>query len=463
MDNLSIVILAAGLGTRMKSRKAKVLHEAGGAPLVEHVVEAALEVASPERAVVVVGLQAAKVEAALAGRGLRFVEQTEQLGTAHAINAARPIIEPLGGDVIALYGDCPLLSADTLRRLVEIQRGGDSAATVMTTLLDDPSGYGRILRAPDGTVEGIVEHKAATPGQLAIREINSGTYCFRGELLWKHLGEIGTDNPAKEYYLTDIVEIFRRAGRSVKALMAEDPFELLGINTRVELAQVDRVLRLRKARELMLSGVTIENPDTVAIDRHVRVGMDTVIEPAARLLGRTTIGQGCRIGAGAIIRDSELEDGVTVFPYSYIDSCRLERGAQAGPFARLRMNACVAAEAHVGNFVELKNTQLGSGSKAMHLAYLGDSVIGENANVGAGTITCNYDGTKKHRTIIGDGAFIGSNATLVAPVEIGAGSYVAAGSVVTEPVPPDALALGRARQVVKENWARKRRDAQASK
>ncbi|MGE5648140.1 MAG: bifunctional UDP-N-acetylglucosamine diphosphorylase/glucosamine-1-phosphate N-acetyltransferase GlmU [Acidobacteriota bacterium] len=456
MDNLTVVILAAGLGTRMKSKKAKVLHEAGGMPLVEHVVAAASELAPPGRIFVVVGHQAERVEAALAARGVGFVLQAQQAGTGHALRECRNRIAPLGGDVMVLYGDCPLLSPATLRRLVEVQRGENTAAAVITTVLDDPTGYGRILRGPDGAVRAIVEQKAGTPEELAVREINSGIYCFRGDLLWKYLAEI-TPNPASgEVYLTDMVELLRKAGYATVPLLLEDPTEVLGINSRADLAVVDAVFRRRKTMQLMLSGVTIEKPETVTIDSGVQIGIDTVVEPFARILGKTTIGEDCRIGACSIVRDSELGDEVEVRPFSMIDASRIERGVVAGPYARLRMNAVVKAGAQVGNFVEVKNSQVGPGAKAMHLAYLGDSTVGAKVNIGAGTITCNYDGVRKNHTEIGEGAFVGSNSTLVAPVEIGANAYVGAGSVVTEPVPAESLALGRARQTVKEGWVRKR-------
>ena len=461
MDDISIVVLAAGLGTRMKSRKAKVLHQAGGLTLIEHVVAASAAVAPPERIAVVVGHQAEQVEAALGGRGVRFVMQREQLGTGHAVTVCRELLEPLGGDVVVLLGDCPLLSASTIERLISAQRASNAAATVITTVLEDPSGYGRIVHARDGSVAAIVEHKAATPAERAIHEINSGMFCFRGALLWRHLEEIGTNNPAGEYYLTDIVEIFRGRGYTVAPLLIEDPGELLGINTRADLAEVDSILRARKVRQVMLDGVTVEKPETVTIDAGVQIGCDTVIEPFARILGRSAIGEDCRIGACSIVRDSELADGVEVLPFTFIDASRIESGAHVGPFARLRMNARVKGGARVGNFVEMKNSELGEGAKSQHLAYLGDATIGDRANIGAGTITCNYDGVHKHPTTIGPGAFIGSNSTLVAPVEIGEGGYVAAGSVITDRVPADALAVGRARQVNKEGWARKRREIQA--
>jgi bifunctional UDP-N-acetylglucosamine pyrophosphorylase/glucosamine-1-phosphate N-acetyltransferase len=456
---LTIVILAAGLGTRMKSAKAKVLHRAGGQTLIEHVVDTALQLTRPGRVWVVVGHQADEVRQTLGTRGVGFIEQHEQKGTGHALMVGREALESAGGRLMVLYGDCPLISAATLRWLVLAQEQSGAAGVVITTLLDDPYGYGRVLQDDSGGVLAIVEQKAGTPEQLLIREINSGIYCFQAADLWSHIDRIRPDNPAKEYYLTDIVEILNRGSRRVLAMRIDDSSEVLGINNRIELAKVDAMFRARKVEELMLAGVTIEKPETVSIDGGVRIGTDTVIEPFTRILGSTTIGEQCKIGACSIIEDAALGDHVQVGPFTYIAASRLEDGAQVGPYARLRPGVHVEPGAHIGNFVELKNTRLGAGSKAMHLAYLGDSDIGQKVNVGAGTITCNYDGAKKHRTTIDDGAFVGSNSTLVAPVEIGAGAYLAAGSVITKTVPPDALGLGRARQENKEGWARKRRKA----
>jgi bifunctional UDP-N-acetylglucosamine pyrophosphorylase/glucosamine-1-phosphate N-acetyltransferase len=455
---VTVLILAAGLGTRMKSKKAKVLHRAGGMALIEHATDAALKLAPPERVFIVVGHQADEVMAAVGDRGVRFVQQAEPKGTGHAVMAAREALERAGGLLLVLYGDAPLLTAETLLRLVTRQQQGDVAATVLTAMLDDPAGYGRILRDEHGRVRAIVEQKAATPAQLAVREINSGTYCFDSGLLWKHIGAIKAENPAKEYYLTDIVGILHGKGHAIAPLLREDPQELLGINTRAELAAVDRIFRDRTVQRLMLEGVTIEKPETVTIDSSVSIGMDTVIEPFAQVLGRSTIGEDCVIGACSIIRGSQLGDGVVVEPFTLVLDSAFESGARVGPFARVRMDSHVGREARVGNFVELKKARLGAGAKSLHLAYLGDTEIGEEANVGAGTITCNYDGLRKYRTKIGRGVFVGSNATLVAPVVIGDGSYIGAGSVVTENVPEDALALGRARQVNKPEWAKKRRE-----
>ncbi|HLH40207.1 MAG TPA: bifunctional UDP-N-acetylglucosamine diphosphorylase/glucosamine-1-phosphate N-acetyltransferase GlmU [Bryobacteraceae bacterium] len=455
---MNVAILAAGLGTRMRSRRAKVLHRAGGLALVEHVIEAARAVAPPDRMVVVTGHQAEQVEEQLAPLGVRFARQQQQRGTGDALACCRDLLEREAGDLLmVLYGDTPLLSAATLLRLRDEQAKSDAAATLITTTLDDPSGYGRVLVDAGGNATMIVEDKACTPEQKRIRVINSGIYCFRSDLLWRYLSEIQPNPVSGEFYLTDMAAILTARGYRVRIMHLDDPRELLGINTRVELAEADRILRARKAEELMLSGVTIERPETVSIDARVRAGMDTVIEPFVRLLGDTEIGEDCRIGAGAILESSRLAAGAVVKPYTIISESTVESRAEIGPFARLRMSAHVGPEARIGNFVEVKKSRLGAGAKSQHLAYLGDARIGKGVNVGAGTITCNYDGEKKHETEIGDGAFIGSNSTLVAPVKIGAASYIGAGSVITDAVPGEALALGRGRQVVKEGWVAKKR------
>ena len=451
------MILAAGLGTRMRSKRAKVLHRAGGRAMVEHVVAAARALTAADRIAVVTGHQAEEVEALLSPLGVGFVRQTEPRGTGHAVACCRERMASSEGLLMVLYGDTPLLSAATLVRLREAQVESNPAATLITTTLADPQGYGRVIVDDYGNVEAIVEQKDCTEEQNAVRVINSGLYCFRADLLWRHLDEVQPNPATGEWYLTDMARILTRHGHAVRALHIEDPGELLGINTRVELAEADRILRLRKARDLMLAGVTIERPELVTIDPEVQCGRDTVIEPLARLLGRTRIGEDCRIGAGAILESAVLADRVTIAPYTLVADSRIDAGSSVGPFARLRMGAHVGAEARVGNFVELKKAHLGAGAKSQHLAYLGDAHIGAGANIGAGTITCNYDGEKKHETRIGKGAFIGSNSTLVAPVEVGEDSYVGAGSVITEAVPADSLALGRARQVNKPGWKRKRK------
>jgi len=442
----------------MLSRQAKVLHRAGGQTLLDHAIDNALAIAGPERIFIVVGYRAEEVRRSAEKRGVRFVTQAEQRGTGHALLCARSELQNLGGLLVVFYGDCPLIPAAALRELVDRERNSEAAATMVTTTLADPAGYGRIIRDQAGNVQAIVEQKAATPAQLAVREVNPGIYCFRADPFWKHVGGIQPNNAANEYYLTDIVEILIRAGYSVQPMPVAEWADLLGINNRVELAAADRILRERKTRELMLGGVTIEKPETVMVDKRVRVGMDTVIGPFVQLLGDTAIGEDCRIGACSIVADSELGDEVEVGAYTIVGTSKLEKGAHVGPYSRLRMENHLGEGAHVGNFVELKKTAVGAGAKAMHLAYLGDSTIGAGANIGAGTITCNYDGAHKHQTKIGKGAFVGSNSTLVAPVEIGDGAYLAAGSVITHKVPGDALALGRSRQVTKEGWAARLRE-----
>ncbi|MGA2145288.1 MAG: bifunctional UDP-N-acetylglucosamine diphosphorylase/glucosamine-1-phosphate N-acetyltransferase GlmU [Bryobacteraceae bacterium] len=454
---VTVVILAAGLGTRMKSRRAKVLHTAGGRTLIEHVVSTALELAPPERIFVVVGYQADAVRAAVRTPGIGFIEQSEQKGTGHALMVGRGALSKLAGYLVVVYGDGPLLRAATLRSLIGAAAASDGAGVLLTAQMEDPTGYGRVMRGGSNRVAAIVEQKAATPEQLAVRHANMGIYCYRADVFWRHVDEIRPDNPAGEYYLTDMVEILNRAGHSVVAMEIADPRECLGINNRVELAEVDRLLRERTARHWMLEGVTIEKPETVAIDAGARIGMDTVVGPFAQILGDTEIGENCRIGAGAILRDSVLADGAAIGAYTVIESSRIGAGASVGPFARLRMGNEVGPGAHIGNFVELKKTSFGAGAKAGHLAYLGDAHIGDETNIGAGTITCNFDGRRKHATTIGKGSFVGSNSTLVAPLEVGEGAYLGAGSVITETVPADALALGRARQVVKPGWAARRK------
>jgi len=454
---VTIVILAAGLGTRMKSRKAKVLHRAGGKTLIEHVVETALKLTSADRIAVVVGHHAEEVRKAVQHPGIRFVEQKEQKGTGHAVMVCREALGAQSGYLMILYGDSPLLLPETLQRLIDKQSAGEAAGTLLSAIMQDPTGYGRVVRDSSDHLAEIVEQKAANPQQLAIREANMGIYCYRADLFWKYVDQIRPDNPAHEYYLTDMVAILDGAGFYVEVMQIANADEALGINDRVDLAHVDRILRYRKTHELMIGGVTIEKPETVSIDGDVRIGMDSVVEPFTRILGRTSIGENCRIGAGAIVHDSEIADDVEIFPYTIVNRSKLERGVQLGPFARLRFDNHVAEGAHIGNFVELKKTQMGAGSKANHLTYLGDAKIGAKTNIGAGTITCNYDGFNKHQTAIGAGAFVGSNSSLIAPVEIGDGAIVGAGSVITDPVPADSLAISRPPQVVKPEWARKLR------
>ncbi len=455
-ENIRVVILAAGLGTRMRSKMAKVLHEAGGDTLLNHVIRAALHVAPAENIVAVIGHQAEQVRESVKVQGIRFAEQKEQKGTGHAVLCAREAVGTEDGKLLVLNGDGPLLRPGTLQALLQTSSRSEGGG-IVTTEIADPTGYGRIVRDAEGTVAVIVEQKVATPEQLQIREVNPGVYCFNASLFWQYIEQITPDNPANEYYLTDMIEIMRKHGYAISPLLVKDETELLGINTRVELAVADKILRGRKIHELMLSGVTVRSPETVTVDVDVEVGQDSLIESNVQLRGRTKAGANCRIGTGSILRDCELADDVTILPYVVADFAKVGRGASIGPFSRLRLSAEADEDTHIGNFVELKKTKLGKGSKASHLAYLGDAVIGPGANIGAGTITCNYDGVHKHQTTIGEGAFIGSNSTLVAPLTVSDGSYVAAGSTITKNVEADALAIGRAYQVDKPGWAKKRR------
>ncbi len=461
-ENVTVIVLAAGLGTRMRSNKAKVLHEAGGDTLLNNVLRAASRIAPPERIIAVVGHQAVQVRESVKLSSVRFAEQLEQKGTGHAVLCARQAVTTEEGRLIILNGDGPLVRPETLEALL-IRSFQAPGGSIVTTELQDPTGYGRIVRDDQGMVSSIIEQKSATPAQMEIREVNPGLYCFDAAHFWAHVGEIRPENAAKEYYLTDIVEILTRHGFPVIPSVVRDETELLGINTRAELSLADRILRLRKAKDLMLSGVTMEFPETILIDADVTVGTDSYIEPNVQLRGTTRVGANCRIGSGSILRDCEIADNATILPYVVADNSKIQSGAHVGPFSRLRMRAEAGPESHIGNFVELKNANLGRGSKAGHLAYLGDALIGSKVNVGAGTITCNYDGEKKHRTLISDGAFIGSNSTLVAPLEVAEGAYVGAGSTITKNVESDALALGRAHQVEKSGWAKRRRNLQSLK
>lgn len=461
MDQVHVVILAAGLGTRMKSKKAKVLHEAGGLTIVEHVIRAATHLAPPENITLVVGHQAERVQAAMQHYGVRFALQSEQKGTGHALLCAGAEGKQ-HGHTIVLYGDTPLLTIRTLDNLLNQQRTSDAAGTVITTVVDDPTGYGRIVLGADESVRAIVEQKAASPEQLQIREINSGIYCFKSSELWPELERLQPNPASGEVYLTDLVEAFGKRGLRTARYLLADSSELLGINNRVELAQADRILRARKCEQLMLAGVTIESPETVVIDPDVEVGQDTVIGPYVHLLGKTRVGAECHVAGSAVLKNALLHDHVVVNAFSHVDSCELRKGAHIGPFARLRNHSVLDEDAHVGNFVELKNARLAEGVKAGHLTYLGDCTVGARTNVGAGTITCNYDGFAKHQTTIGANVFVGSNSTLVAPVTLGDGAITAAGSVITQEVPADALAFGRAKQENKEGRAKERRERMAA-
>jgi bifunctional UDP-N-acetylglucosamine pyrophosphorylase / glucosamine-1-phosphate N-acetyltransferase len=456
-SSVTVIILAAGLGTRMKSAKAKVLHEASGDTLLNHVLRAALDVARAEEIVVVVGHQADLVKRSVTVKGIRFVEQMEQKGTGDAVLCCRDLVSGREGALLILNGDGPLLKPSTLARLIALHDSKGEGGCIISTQLADPTGYGRIIRDASGHVTAVVEQKSATSSELEISEINTGVYLFDSPLFWRHIAELKPNNATGEYYLTDMVELLTRHGHAVSPLLVEDKTELLGINTRAELAIADGILRSRKNLELMLSGVTIENPDSVLIDAHVEVGADSIIEAGVQLRGNTKIGQDCRIGTGSVLRDCDIDAGVHILPYVVAQDTQIGPNAWVGPFARLRQQSVLGEGVHVGNFVELKKTTMGAQAKANHLTYLGDSTIGGGTNIGAGTITCNYDGLHKHPTEIGSGVFVGSNSTLVAPLRIGHAAYIAAGSVITDDVEEEALAIGRERQVTKSGWVRKRR------
>jgi bifunctional UDP-N-acetylglucosamine pyrophosphorylase / glucosamine-1-phosphate N-acetyltransferase len=460
-NDLTIVVLAAGKGTRLKSSLAKVLHRAGGRTLVEHVLRAC----SPLRAkktVVVVGHQAEQVTSVVEPLEAETVLQHPQHGTGHAIQVAR---RALGKSklVVVLPGDAPLVRAETLRALVAAHRAGNAAATLLTAVVSDPSGYGRVVRKSETHVGAIVEESQLTDDQREINEINSSIYCFTLEKLWPALTQVKPNNKHREVYLTDAIAILASKGETVLAQVAQDSREVLGCNTRIDLAEVDRILREWKRNALMGGGVTIQLPETVLVDPEVTAGEDTVIEPAVQLLGKTKLGARCVVRTGSVLSDAIVGDDVIIEPHSVVMQSRLDDRVTIGPFARLRQGNHLKAGAHIGNFVELKKTVVGEGTKAGHLTYLGDARIGAKSNIGAGTITCNYDGFSKYPTTIGNRVFIGSDSALVAPVRLGDGAYVAAGSTITENVPADGLGIARGRQVNKAGWAsKKRRELAAS-
>ncbi|HEY1939000.1 MAG TPA: bifunctional UDP-N-acetylglucosamine diphosphorylase/glucosamine-1-phosphate N-acetyltransferase GlmU [Candidatus Angelobacter sp.] len=458
--SFAIVIMAAGKGTRLKSKRAKVLHEIAGGPLLAHVIKAAQQTVPSEDIHVIIGHQAESVRAAVGSMGVKFISQADQRGTGHAIMCAR---EQVSGyqNILVLSGDVPLIRPETIARLRDFHLGKKAAMTILTAEPLDPFGYGRVIRAGSGSdrVKAIVEQKALTKAQQKEQEINSGIYAFASKPLFANIDRLKTDNAHNEFYLTDMAALLVKNKATVLALKASDPVEVLGANTLAELASLDATLRMRKCIELMASGVSIYRPETCTIDPEVEIGADTILEPFVQVLGRTRIGSDCRIRSFSIISDSQISDNVLVRPGCIIDQSSVAAGAQLGPYSHLRPGSDIGESAHVGNFVETKKTKLGRGSKANHLTYLGDSEIGAGVNVGAGTITCNYDGVNKHVTVIEDGAFVGSDATLVAPVRIGKNAYVAAGSTITEPVPDGALALGRSRQITKEGWAEEKRQA----
>jgi bifunctional UDP-N-acetylglucosamine pyrophosphorylase / glucosamine-1-phosphate N-acetyltransferase len=454
-NELAIVILAAGKGTRLKSSFAKVLHRAGGRTLIEQVVRACQPMKARET-VVVVGHQAEQVAAVATPLGAITVLQQPQNGTGHAMHVAR---RALGRAkfAIVLPGDAPLVRTETLKALVATHHQGNAAATILTAVLADPSGYGRILRKSETMVSAIVEESQLSDEQREINEINSAIYCFTLEKLWPALGQVKPNNKHRELYLTDAIGVMNAKGETVLARVAADSREVLGCNTRADLAEVDRVFREWKRNALMDAGVTIQLPETVLIDPDVAVGEDSVIEPSVQLLGKTKIGARCTIRTGSVLSDAILGEDVMVEPHCMVTESRLDDRVIIGPFARLRPHNHLKEGARIGNFVELKKSTIGEGTKAMHLSYLGDTKIGKKSNIGAGTITCNYDGFHKYPTTIGNRVFIGSDSALVAPVRVGDGAYIAAGSTITDNVPSEGLGIARGRQVNKPGWAAKKR------
>ena len=458
---LAVVIMAAGKGTRLKSKHPKVLHEAGGKPLLAHVIAAARNIVPASDIYVIVGHESVRVQEAVSSTGVNFVLQAEQRGTGHAVMMARDAIKSYD-QVIVLSGDAPMIRTETLERLRDFHNDKKAAMTILTAVLSDPAGYGRVIRksAASADVQAIVEDKATTAKQKKVREINSGIYTFSVKPLLQHLDKIRTNNAHGEFYLPDMASILGKAKQRVVAIDAGNYHEVLGANTRAELAEIDQNMRMAKCEELMAAGATIFYPQSCVIDAEVEIGTDTVIEPYVQLLGKTTVGSDCRIRSYSVIRDSTVGDGVTILPGCVMDESTVREGATLGPYSRLRPGSEICEGARVGNFVETKKTRLGKGSKANHLTYLGDAEIGEGVNIGAGTILCNYDGVHKYKTTIEDGVFVGSDSTLVAPVKIGKGAYIGAASCITDDVPADALALGRARQTVKEGWAKEKRQSQ---
>jgi bifunctional UDP-N-acetylglucosamine pyrophosphorylase / glucosamine-1-phosphate N-acetyltransferase len=454
-----VVILAAGKGTRMNSALPKVLHRIAGLPLIEHVLAGAA-VLNPRSTTVVIGHQADALRSALSGRNITFVAQEPQLGTAHALLQAEGALRHATGTLVLLSGDVPLLTTCTLNALVERHTERRAAATVVTSVVDDPKGYGRIVRVGE-QIARIVEEKDATASERQIREINSGIYAFALDGLFDAVRSIAAENAQREYYLPDLVSIYRQRGLIVETVTVSNN-EIRGVNSRAELASVGRIVREQKAAELMAAGVTIEDPATAYIDRGVTIGTDTVIRPGVSLEGTTRIGSSCEIHSGVRIVDSEIGDGVVILNHCLIVNSRVANTASIGPFAHLRNGADVRDGAHIGNFVELKKTVFGAGSKAGHLAYLGDATIGEKVNIGAGTITCNYDGVNKNHTTIEDGAFIGSDSQLIAPVTVGKGAYVGSGTTIRESVPAGALAVSAGKQRNIENWVADRKKKQQS-
>ncbi len=449
-ENLEVVILAAGLGTRMKSSTIKILHRAAGRPIIDYVLDLASDLSS-RPPVMIVGYQRDQVQKTVGDRA-RFAVQEEQKGTGHAVLMAAEQVDPKNR-VMILSGDVPLTRIETLRSLLDEHERAGNALTLLTMKPDDPAKYGRIVRDAKGAVNRIVEWKDASDTEKTIDEVNAGIYVFNGEHLFENLRNLKPENAQKEYYLTDLLQVIRDAGHRVGAVVAEDPTEALGVNSRAELALVENEIQQRVVARLMSEGVTFRNPSTVVIDSTVTIGPDTVVYPFVTLEGTTRIGEGCVIDPGVHLNNVTVGDDVHLKTGTVAEDAIIEDEATVGPYAHLRPGTKLGRHVKVGNFVETKKATFGEGAKASHLSYIGDAEVGADVNIGAGTITCNYDGVRKHKTIIEDGAFIGSDSQLVAPVRVGRGAYVGAGSTITKDVPPDSLALSRAQQRVIEGWA----------
>jgi bifunctional UDP-N-acetylglucosamine pyrophosphorylase/glucosamine-1-phosphate N-acetyltransferase len=455
LEEIATIILAAGKGTRMKSDLVKVLHPLLGVPMLSYTIDLSLNGIKAPKTIVVVGYQADQIKERFNDPQLQFALQKEQMGTGHAVLQAIPFLQGFTGIVLILCGDVPLVKVVTIHTFLNAFREKGAALSILTAVVEHPFGYGRIIRDSEGWLEKIVEEKDATEEERLIREINTGIYCIRAPLLIDELKEIGRENAQGEYYLTDLVEIARNKGFRCSAHWVTDPMEVMGINTRVDLATANEVLRQEKLKNLMLSGVTVVDPKTIYVDRTVEVGRDTILFPNCFLQGKTRIGERCIIESNTKISDSIIDDEVTIRSSSVITESKIEKGASIGPFAHLRPLSEVKSKAKIGNFVEVKKSVIGKGSKANHLAYIGDSLVGEEVNIGAGTITCNYDGFEKHQTVIGDGVFVGSNVELVAPVKVGSRSSIGAGTTVTKDVPEGALAISRVKQKNIKGWEKK--------
>jgi bifunctional UDP-N-acetylglucosamine pyrophosphorylase / glucosamine-1-phosphate N-acetyltransferase len=457
MEPLGCIILAAGEGKRFRSKLPKPLHRVCGRAMVDHVIDSVAGLGCQEP-VVVVGVGREQVEQHLHGRNVRIAVQAQQLGTGHAAASAEPLFVGFTGPVLVTCGDAPLVPPETLRALLgeHLQRG--AAATVLTAIYEDPTGYGRIVRDEGGLVRAIVEHRDCTPEQRLIREINSSIYLFDCRLLFEALSRISPQNDQGEYYLSDVIATFVTAGRPVAAVVAEDPADIMGVNDRRQLALAESIARDRIRRRLMAEGVTLTDPPSIFVDAGVTVGRDTVIAPGVSILGDTAIGEDCVIEGQALIEDSRIGDGCRVQHGSIVRQSVLADRVTVGPYCHIRAQSRIGDDSRVGSYSEVVRTTLGRRCKDLHFGYLGDATLGDDINIGAGTVACNYDGREKSPTIIGDGAFIGSNSTLVAPLRVGAGAYIAAGSTITGDVPDEALGIGRSRQTNKDGYARKLRE-----